>query len=54
MTFDPIRLDPGGGTDVPNPEFLGLRKRFGEGEEAWALKDEAGTSILKLRFILGD
>jgi hypothetical protein len=53
-TFDPIRLDPGGWTDVPNPEFLGLRKRRGEGEEAWALKDESGTSLLKLRFVLGD
>ncbi len=54
MTFDTITLDAGGRKDVPNPEFLGLRKKHGEGEEAWNLKDEAGTSLLKLRFVLKD
>ena len=37
---------------MPKPGFPGLRKEKGEGEEAWALKDEAGTSLLKLRFVL--
>ena len=52
MKFDPITLDPGGRKDVPNPEFPGLRKEHGEGEEAWDLKDKSGTSLLKLRFVL--
>ena len=47
-----ITLDPGGRKDVPKPEFLGLRKGYGEGKEEWALKDESGTSLLKLRFVL--
>ena len=54
VTFDPITLDPGGRKDVPEPEFLGLKKNHGEGEEAWNLKDESGTSLLKLRFVLKD
>jgi hypothetical protein len=37
---------------VPEPEFPGLKKEHGEGEEQWALKDESGTSLLKLRFVL--
>ena len=47
-----MRLDPGGRKDVPKPEFPGLKKEHGEGEEAWALKDESGTSLLKLSFVL--
>jgi hypothetical protein len=45
-------LNPGGRKDVPEEEFPGLMKVHGEGEEAWTLKDESGTSILKLRFLL--
>jgi hypothetical protein len=52
VTFDTITLDPGGRKDVPTPEFLGLRKGHGQGEEAWAFKDESGTVLLKLRFVL--
>ena len=52
MTFDPLRLDPGGKQEVPKQHFPGLSKGRGEGEEAWALKDESGTSLLKLRFVL--
>ena len=37
---------------MPKPEFAGLKKEHGEGEEAWGLKDESGTSLLKLRFVL--
>ena len=47
-----MTLDPDGRKDVPKPEFLGLRKGHGEGEEAWALKDESGTVLLELRFVL--
>jgi hypothetical protein len=53
-SWDAITLDAGGRKAVPNPEFLGLRKNHGEGEEAWNLKDEAGKSLLKLRFVLKD
>jgi hypothetical protein len=52
VTFDKIKIDPGGRKDVPKPEFPGLKKVHGEGEEAWALKDKSGTSLLKLRFVL--
>ena len=52
MTFDRITIDPVGRKDVPKPEFPGLRKQREEGEEAWALKDEYGMSLLKLRFVL--
>ena len=52
MTFDQIRLDPGGRQEVPKPLFPGLRTERGEGEEAWTLKDDSGTSLLKLRIVL--
>jgi hypothetical protein len=29
-----------------------LQKEAGEGEDAWALKDDQGKTVLKLRFIL--
>jgi hypothetical protein len=47
-------LDPGGRKDVPKPNFPGLKKERGEGEEAWNLKDKTGKSLLTLRFVLKD
>jgi hypothetical protein len=52
VTFDAFRLGPCAKQEVPKQHFPGLRKGRGEGEEAWALKDESGTSLLKLRFVL--
>lgn len=46
---DPTTLRGGEEYELPYP----LQKEAGEEEDAWAIKDDEGRTVLKLRFVLG-